>query len=64
MLAGAEIREITVQGARSIWREQITDEEDLVKLIRLIEAELYARNVVNLVVIVGNPFTQIAIMEE
>ena len=64
MVAVAETRSITVTGARACWKETIGDENDLEKFLRIVMAELCAKNIVQLVVIIGNPYSQVAITEE
>lgn len=64
MVAVAETRSITVTGARACWRETIGDENDLEKFIRIIMAELCANNTVHLIVVIGNPYSQVAITED
>jgi len=61
MAVALDEREITVTGARNIWREHIGDEYDLQNVIKVITSELCIHNQVHLVVIVGP--AQISISE-
>lgn len=63
MVAAVDVRQLTVTGARAVWREPIDEDDDLIKLIRIVQAELLAHNKISLVVIVGNPDAQVAITE-
>lgn len=50
MIAGQEERTITIRNSRSCWRESVQDEDDLVKVIKLLQAEIFAGNKIGLVI--------------
>ena len=53
MPVATDAREIVINGARSVFTEDITDDMDIERLLRLLLAETMARNEVVVIICVG-----------